>query len=313
MKAQFKVVLFLLLLSLVFSACQPAAQPVSTGSAITLSDDLGNEISLEQPAQRIISLAPSITEILFAIGAGPQVVGRDDFSNYPEEAVALPSIGGYDGSYNLEQITTLKPDLVLATEINNSEQMKAIEDLGFKVFYLKNPTQLMDGLYQELRMAATLTGHSEETETLIGELENKISKVNKALEAVTDTPLVYYELDATDPAKPFTAGPGTFIDMLFQMAKVENFGARLSSSWVQISQEELIVADPQYIILGDSNYGTTAEQVAQRSGWDVLSAVKENRVFPFNDDLISRPTPRMVDGLIEIVKIVHPEIADSLK
>ena len=98
------------------------------------------------------------------------------------------------------------------------------------------------------------------------------------------------------------------MDLLINMAGGKNIGGALSSSWAQISLEELLIQDPDIIILGDSNYGVTVESVAARAGWAELSAVKEGRVYPFNDDLVSRPGPRLVDGLVELAKLIHPEL-----
>ncbi|MEN6524761.1 MAG: ABC transporter substrate-binding protein, partial [Anaerolineaceae bacterium] len=131
--------------------------------------------------------------------------------------------------------------------------------------------------------------------------------------ATTSTrPLVFYELDATEPTKPWTAGPGTFVDQLITRAGGENLGGSLDGAWVQISQEALIINDPEIIVMGDSIYGITAEQVAERAGWENLKAVTDGQIYPFDDDLASRPGPRLVDGLIELARIIHPEIADQL-
>src|SRR5271157_6517522 len=117
---------------------QPLPTPIPTATSINLTDGLNREVSLAAPAQRIVSLAPSNTEILFAIGAGAQVVGRDTFSDYPNAVQSLPKVGGTD-KYNNEQIVALQPDLVLAAEINTADQVKALESLGLTVYYLKNP------------------------------------------------------------------------------------------------------------------------------------------------------------------------------
>ena len=122
------------------------------------------------------------------------------------------------------------------------------------------------------------------------------------------TPKVFYELDGTDPSKPWTAGPGTFVDLLIKKAGGVNVGNALTSDWAQISQEALIVANPDIIILGDASYGLTIDQVKARPGWDGIQAVKTGKVLLFDDNLVSRPGPRMVDGLESLVKIIHPEL-----
>ena len=296
----------LVLLVTLLSACASKAAQPGTGE-ITIIDGLDRTVVLERPAQRIVSLSPSVTETLFAVGAGAQVVGRDGFSNYPEAAKAIQEVGGSMGSYSYETITSLEPDLVIAAEINTPEQVKALEDLGVTVFYLSNPANL-DGLYGMIETVGTLTGHSQEASTLNSSLKQRAEKVTKAVAKVDTTPLVFYELDGTDPAKPWTPGPGTFLDELIQAAGGKNAGSSMQSDWAQISIEELLVQDPDLILLGDSIYGTTPEQVAARAGWGGLTAVKNGKVFGFNDDLVSRPGPRLVDGLEELVKLIHPEL-----
>lgn len=274
---------------------------------ITLVDGYGREVTLEQPAQQIVSLAPSITEILFAIGAGDQVVGRDDFSNYPEAAVSLPSIGGNFGELNTEAIVALQPDLVLAAELTTQEQVQALQDLGLTVFLLANPVE-MEGMYDMLGIAAQLTGRETETETLVASLQERVAAVEETISSAETTPVVFYELDSTDPSAPWTAGPGTFIDTLITMAGGDNLGASFEGAWVQVSSEELLSKNPEIIVLGDAIWGVTVESVEARAGWEGIAAVQNGQIFPFNDDLASRPGPRLVDGLEELAKLIHPEL-----
>ncbi len=277
------------------------------GGAINLEDGLGRAVSLPQPAQRIVSLSPSVTEILFAVGAGEQVIGRDSFSNYPAEAQAIQDVGGSMGNYSIETIASLEPDLVIAAEINTPEQVKALEDLGLNVYYLSNPTELA-GIFDLLSTVGVLSGHQEEAEQLNTSLRERVQTVEETIARADSRPLVFYELDGTDPAKPWTPGPGSFMDELIRAAGGENAAAGLTSAWAQISIEELLVQDPDIILLGDSIWGLTPEQVAARPGWDGLNAVSQGRVLPFNDDLVSRPGPRLVDGLEELVRLIHPEL-----
>ncbi len=282
--------------------------PSATPALFSFTDVRGNKVTLAQPAQRIISLAPSNTEILYAVGAGAQVVARDDFSNYPAEAAALPTVGGSMIQYNLEEITKLQPDLLLVSPLTSPEQIKALQEITPNVYVLENPKTL-DELYANLVMVGALTGHAPEAEVLATNLEARARAVLDKVAGVSEKPKVFYELDATDPAKPWTAGPGTFIDLLIGLAGGENVGSALGSEWAQISQEELIVQDPAIILLGDALYGgITPESVASRPGWDAIQAVKNQKVFTFNDDLVSRPGPRMIDGLEELAKAIHPEL-----
>ena len=310
----------ILALTLIISACAsaapPSANPGSTPSpaptsapaARTFTDGLGREVTLKGIPQKIVSLAPSNTEILFAIGAGSQVVGRDDFSDYPEQAAQVADIGGGFGKLDEETIVSLQPDLVLAADITPAEQVKALEDLGLAVYQLPNPTTL-DGMYTNLQTVAELTGHQAEAEQLIGKLKARVKTVEDKIAAVQDKPSVFYELDSTDPNAPYTSGPGTFIDTLIDMSGGTNLGSILNSAWAQISLEELVTKDPNIIILGDYTWGgVTPEDVAKRAGWETLTAVKDGKVYTFDDNLVSRPGPRMVDGLEAMAKLLHPEL-----
>lgn len=305
MKKLLRFTLSLVLLAGLLAGCAAPAAP--NGGAIQLTDGLDRSVSLEQPAQRIVSLAPSATEILFAVGAGGQVVGRDSFSNYPASTAELPDVGGSMGDYSFEAIAKLNPDLVVLTEINTPEQVKSLEDLGLTVYYLKNPVAL-DGLYPMLESVGTLTGHDKEAAALVTSLKERVKKVQDTIAGAQTTPMVFYELDGSDAAKPWTSGPGTFVDQLIQMAGGSNVGAAMQDAWAQISLEQLLVADPDVILLGDAAYGMTPEQVAARNGWQTLKAVKEGKIYAFNDDLVSRPGPRLVDGLEELARIIHPEL-----
>jgi iron complex transport system substrate-binding protein len=283
----------------------PVPDPID--EPISIVDGLDRQVILPAPAEKIISMAPSNTEILFAVGAGSQVIGRDEFSDYPVEAAELPSIGGGFGDYNLEAIVDLEPDLVLAAEINTPEQVKALSDLGLTVFFLANPTSL-DEMYLNLLTIAELTGHLDDTEVLVKDLQDRVAAVDDAVASADDTPTAFYELDATDPSAPWTAGAGTFIDTLITQAGGQNIASDLEGQYLQLSIEEILVRDPQVILLGDAAYGITPESIQERSGWSNLSAVVENRIYAFDDNLVSRPGPRLVDGLEQLAKLLHPEL-----
>ncbi|HZU87079.1 MAG TPA: ABC transporter substrate-binding protein, partial [Anaerolineaceae bacterium] len=262
-----RLLLLIVLTSLALAGCAPASTPTAsataTPEAIAIQDGLDRQVVLSGPAKRIVSLAPSNTEILFAIGAGAQVVGRDELSDYPAAVKDLPSVGGSWSSYNYEMILSLQPDLVLAGEINTAEQVKAIEDLGIKVFYLKNPTTL-EGMYDNLQIVGRLSGYYDEAVSLTASLQARVRAVDEKVAPLSYAPTVFYELDGSEPAKPWTTGAGTFIDLLISRAGGINIASALSGAYAQISLEELLVSDPQIILLGDAAYGMTPEAVAQR-------------------------------------------------
>ena len=316
----------LLLLTLALSACSPTTTatelpepavnvvsptktplPTATVELIQVVDGLGRSVTLEGPAQRVISIAPSNTEILYAIGAGDQLVGRDDYSDYPTEALDLPSIGDTFAGVNSESIIALQPDLVLAAQITPPEYVTQLQGLGITVFWLANPLSIEE-LYENLRIVAELTGNENHAEDLITNLQARVAAVDEVLASATGTPSVFYELDASDPAAPWTAGGGTFIDQLIERAGGVNIGSALDGAYAQFSIEELIIQNPDAILLGDAAYGITVESVGARAGWAGLAAVLNGAVYPFDDNLVSRPGPRLVDALEQLALLLHPEI-----
>ncbi len=319
-----KLIAALLTLIFLLAGCAPAATPAPTvvptaaptvvptleitptSAAITLTDSLGRKVTLTGPAQRVVSLAPSNTEILFVVGAGAQVVGRDETSSYPPESQSLPTVGGYSG-FNTEAIVALHPDLVLAGGINTPELVSSLEQLGLTVYYIGNPTTIEE-MYTNLEIVAALTGHQADAAALIDSLKARVAAVDAKVATAATRPTVFYEFDATDPTKPYTYGPGSFGDLLIQRAGGTNVGATLSTAYPQISLEQLVVDNPSRIIRGESNSGVTPDSVKARPGWEGLGAVKNGQIFPFNDDLVSRPGPRLVDGLEALARLIHPEL-----
>ena len=315
----FRKLFFVLLTGTLLAACNPVqtvssvaastespATAVQAVPSITLTDGLGRTVTLASPAQRVVSLAPSNTEILFAIGAGAQLIARDETSDYPGEVLTLPTIGGY-GGFSLEAIVALHPDLVLAQGggFNSPELVASLENLGLTVYVLPNPPTL-EAMYTNLETAGVLTGHGAEATALVESLKVRVVIVDEKILPISFRPTVYYELDATEPTKPYTAGPGTFVDLLIARSGGINIGAELQGQWPQISLEQLVVANPIFIILGDAAYGETPEKVTQRPGWGTLTAIQTGQVFPFDDNLVSRPGPRLVDALEAMVKLLHP-------
>jgi iron complex transport system substrate-binding protein len=295
-------IFILMIVVMILTGCAQTST-ANKNSKLELVDGLGRSVSLPKIPEKIVSLAPSNTELLFAVGAGAQVVGRDEFSDYPPEAKNLASVGGSMGKYSYEQISALQPDLVLAAEINTPEQVKALEDLHLTVYYLSNPKDL-NGMFDNILIVGKLTGRGAEAETLVAKLKSRVKAVEDLVKPGGTPVKVFYELDGSDPSKPWTSGKGSFVDQLITMAGGVNVASSVGEGWMQLSQEALILADPDVILLGDAAYGIAPGSVAQRAGWGQISAVVNNRIYTFDDNLVSRPGPRLVDGLEAIVKLI---------
>jgi iron complex transport system substrate-binding protein len=297
----------LLLVSVISLAACGVASPPPTAqpTAVTVTDDIGSAVEVVGTVERIVSLAPSNTEIAFALGLGDKVVGVTEFCDYPPEALAIEKIGGVEP--NVEKIVSLDPDLVLAIGGEpNPPAIDQLRGLGLTVLVLK-PTDL-ESLYHGIELVGQAAGAPEQATGLVAQMRQRVAAVTALTANVAERPLVFYELDATDPARPFTAGAASWHDQFIRMAGGENLAGDQPSAWVQMNAEEIVARNPAIIVLGDANWGVTADSVAERPGWETIAAVQNGKVLPIDDNLISRPGPRVVDGLEALARLIHPEL-----
>lgn len=280
--------------------------PKKAGFPLTITDDTGRKVTIDKEPQKIVSLAPSNTEILFALGLGENVVGVTDFCDYPAEAKTKPKMGGIKPS--LEKIVATQPDLVLAIAETAGAPEIATKLEGLKVKVIVLGPKNLDDIMASIELVGQATGREDQAAILVADIKSKVDGVIAKAKTATSKPRVMYELDATDPAKPYTPGPGSFMDALIGMAGGSNIAADAKMQWAQLSLEEVVKKDPEIIILGDANYGVTPDQVKQRPGWSNITAVKNGNVKPIDDNLVSRPGPRIGDGLQALAKLIHPEL-----
>ena len=227
----------------------------------SIVDDLGREVNISSVPQRIVSLAPSNTEILFALGLADKIVAVTDMCDYPAEARAKPKLGGFEP--NLEQIVAFGPDLVLAIG-GYPDLVSQLESKGLIVIALQ-PKDLQ-GILTDIELVGQITGTETRASELVGDARQRIDSV---VERVKGTPRrrVFFELDASaDSSTPWTAGPGSFAHALIELAGGENVAQDAPAPWVQFSAEEIVRSDPQVIILADARYGVTPDIVTKRPG-----------------------------------------------
>lgn len=302
--------LIAILLLVLGAACAPAQAPAPTAAgtgAIDAVDSAGRAVKLAAAPQRIISLAPSTTEIAFALGLDKQLVALDEFSDYPEAARNLPKVTkGFQA--NFEQIVTLKPDLVLAAGITAPDAVKKLEELKITVAVIGAAKTTIEGVLGEIQLAGRVTGRESQAKQLTAGMQERIDALKATMAKATTRPRVFWELDASDPSKPFAPGPGSFVDEIITFAGGANTTANAKTPYAQVSAEEVVRANPQIIILSDALYGTTVDSVLTRPGWEAIDAVKTRQVFGIDDNLVSRPGPRIVDGLQATARLIHPEL-----
>ncbi|MDA0988881.1 MAG: ABC transporter substrate-binding protein [Chloroflexi bacterium] len=295
---QFLVLSIIAVMGLSLAACACAE-----AGKITAVDDLARAVYIAETPERVVSLAPSITEILFALGLGDTVVGVTDGDDYPPEAGDKPTVGRYF-STSLEAILDKDPDLVLAD--GHDPVTPLLIEAGIPVIILQ-PKDIF-GVFRNIRIVGKVMDRDEEGVALVAELEDRLNAVASKTARATYKPTVYFEIDGTDPGSPWTVGPGSFVDMMISLAGGYNI-SDASSSFVQISLEKLIDSDPDLIVLGNYPF-VTPDDVEQRGGvWSELSAVEGRRIYFISDtDTTSRPGPRIIDGLEEMARIIHPEL-----
>lgn len=269
---------------------------------LTVVDDMGRVVKIPQPVSRVVSTAPSNTEILFAVGAGPLVVGVDNYSDYPDEVKNLTKVGDFV-SMNVELIYSLKPDVVFAY-YGQRMGIERLAELGIPVVTIR--PQTIEDVMNEILLIGTICGKRENAESLVNNLTQRIEKVVNATKDLPDTarPRVYYECWNS----PYmSAGPGSFINDLIRMAGGTNIAANASKDYPILAEEFIIQANPQVIITSSMNMDTP-EKIMQRENWQSIEAVKQGKVYAIDDNLISRPGPRIVEGLELLAKLIHPEI-----
>jgi iron complex transport system substrate-binding protein len=280
-----------------------SASPAATEAAfpVTIRDFQDRATVIKSRPERIVSIGPSNTEFLFALGAGARVVGVDDFSNFPAEALTKEKVGGVKVS--LEKVVSLRPDLVVTVKFSDGT-IEGIVSSGIPVLVI-DPQRLLD-----VPRTAVLLGTAvgADGQALASDIERKLESLRGRTTTIASKPRVFHEVDASDPAKPYTVGPGSFIDELIAIAGGVNIAAGTGSAYPQLSVEEIVRADPEVIVLGDADYGVTKEQVAARPGWSGVTAVRTGRVMPISGDLVSRPGPRVVEAAELYAKILHPEV-----
>ncbi len=304
MKSEALLISFLLIIISCFTL--GCGQETEVAQGITIEDDFGRQVVIHTVPEKIVSLTPSGTEILFALGLGPRVVGGTNFDNYPPEALDLPKVGDYENP-NLESIIALEPDLVLADSIHQ-KAVEELERLGIPVLAF-DPASVA-GVYDTLIRIGTATGVLEAAEELVDQMQSEVADLTAPLASLAeeDKPTVYYEI-WYEPL--ITVGPQTYIHDMITLAGGHNIAADAQTPWPEYSLEVLIEKDPQIIICPRILMGgitVEEEDFAGRPGWGNITAVREGRIYLVEDDLISRPGPRCVQGLKELVQILHPDL-----
>ncbi|MHB1456039.1 MAG: ABC transporter substrate-binding protein [Armatimonadota bacterium] len=273
-----------------------ASTSFATKYPITIKDGRGKTITIQREPKRIVSLTPNNTEILFAIGAGSKIVGVNSWSDYPAAAKKKPSIG--DRVINVEKVISLKPDLVVAHGFLNGEAVRSLEAYKMKVYVIDPKT------IKQLASDIKTTGKLLNCESKANNIANTLIKVrtdilNKS-KSYKSKPKVLFTVQS-DPL--WAAGPKTFVDEMITIAGGRNLASDIKPGFNQFSTEMAVSRNPDVIIItfrGDKHLFTGGQ-------WGVTNAAKKHRVYEINPDITVRPGPRLINGMREIAKMVHPD------
>lgn len=270
---------------------------------LTMTDVTGNDITLEAPPERIISLIPSNTEILFGLGLNDEIVGVNDYDDFPAEAADKEKVGSTE--FNIEQIIALSPDIVFAHESGIASLKGAIEQLeaaDVKVYVVANADNFNE-TYTTIEQLGRATGKSSEAEKMIANMKTKTEEVQAKLKDV-ESKKVFVE--TSDEPEIYTPGKNTFMQEMLDMIHAENIAAD-TSDWYKIDAEQIIAKNPDVIVVTYNYVPDILTKIPQRAGFDTITAVKNNAIVQVDENMTSRQGPRLADGLEELAKAIYPE------
>jgi iron complex transport system substrate-binding protein len=280
------------------------AQPSTSTFPVTVIDDEGTTVEIAAEPQEIVSLTPATTETLFALGLGDRVVGKgEDFFIYPPEAGSIPDVATFDG-VDIEQVVSLEPDIVFAggNFFTPPDAIERMRGLGLTVVVLYAPT--VEAVFTDIELIGQVSGRTAEAAAIVERIRAEFEAVQAAV-AELPRPRLFYELDATGAI--YGPADDSFLAEMIQLAGADPITSG-SPDKFDISVERLIEEDPQLILLADAPFGVTPDQVAQRPGWDVMTAVRDGQIRPIDDQTVTRPGPRLFLGLRLLATTIHPGV-----
>jgi iron complex transport system substrate-binding protein len=285
------------------AAASPSAEPADA-FPLTVTDDDGTAVTLDAEPKRIVSLTPATTEILFELGVGDRIVARvEDVTLFPPEAADIPEVARF-GEVDLEAIVGAEPDLVIAggNSFTPSQAVDRLRELGVPVLVLYAPD--VETVFADMELTGRAVGRADEAEVLADEVRATFDAVAAATSGM-ERPRAFYEIDATGAI--YGPADDSFLAEMIALAGATPITTG-SADLFDIPLERLIEQDPEVILLGDAAYGVTKEQVAARPGWDVMTAVRTGAIRPADDVLITRPGPRIGEGLRSLALAIHPDL-----
>lgn len=271
---------------------------------VTLTDDEGTRVTIEAPPGRVISLSPAITETAFALGAGDLIVGGTDSDDYPPEAADLPDVATFMGVI-MEQVVALEPDLVIAAgnDFTPALDIERMRELGLPVVVVYAAS--VEGVLADIELIGDALDRPEEARALTDAMRTDIDTIRGAVEATGLRPRTFYEIGAE--REIYAPAPDSFLADMVELAGGEAVTTD-DPAVFSIAVERLVAVDPEVIVLGDAMWGVCPPDVIARPGWAGITAVREGAIRPVDGTLVTRPGPRLAQGLASLARAIHPEI-----
>lgn len=298
MKKNIRVLLILMLSIALLAACNTNK---ARANDLKITDQMNREITIKGEVTKIVSLAPSATEMLFALGLGERVVGVTDSCNYPEESQSIEKVGGFKGP-NLEKIVAAEPNVVFSSTVSQ-ETVEALDQAGIPVVVL-NP-QNIESIYQAIELMGKVCNSAENADQLVNDITARVNAVKEKVANIKDEDkkLVYYEV-WHEP--PMTVGPNTFLHEVIVAAGGKNLAEDSKTDWPSLSTEQIVERNPDIILLGHG--GQKAEETELRTGFKDIKAVQSKKVKAVDVDVFSRPGPRITEAIEFLAEYMYPEL-----
>lgn len=307
MKRYLSIILISMMVILSVAGCGSDSQQPAPGAdngekngfPLTVTDFMGREKTIDKEPERIASMAPSNTEVLYELGLEDKIVGVSDYDDYPPEAEEKPRLGGFS-TPNIEAIIAAEPDVVLVGSSFGEENAKKLEDVGIPV--LVTVPEAFEDIYKSYDIIGKITGATEKADEIVQKIRDGIAEVQKKVEGKA-RPKVYFVVSMGQ--SNYTAGKGTFIDEVIKIAGGENVASDVEG-WQDYSLEKLVEHDPDIIVA--SKHAGEVDKLVDMPGYRDTTAAKNGKIFIIDDNIIVRPTSRILEGINQMVRIIHPEI-----
>ncbi len=313
-KSSFLLVMVMLAGILLFAGCSGQAgnekktdETAAGAFPVTVTDGMGDDITIQDEPKKIVSLIPSNTEILYELGLGNQVVGVSDFDNYPEEVLEKEKIGGVE--FNIEKIISLTPDLVLAhasTADTMKDGIQQIRDAGIDVVTVNDAADIK-GIFDSIDLIGKSTGAEAKAEEIIDSMKERLNLIKEKADTISEAEKRTVFVEVSPAPDLYTPGKDTFMNELLETINAENIITE--SGWLPIDEEAVIERNPDVIISTHGYYTENAVQsIMGRPGWSSITAVKNKQVVDVNSDIVTRTGPRIVEGVEELAEAVYPDV-----